>query len=72
MKTVVRVLILSIVILALFQPLLTLIGRSSNIPVADYMGMYISAPLKNLDTIVCEGRPKYEIVNNATFRNMIM
>lgn len=50
-----------------FQLTGNLLGRSSTKTLADYLAVYVSAPIKNLDTFLCDGKFGSKIENNQTF-----
>lgn len=70
-KSLIKILIAGVILLALFQVWASIMGRKTDIPFIDYLGIYISAPLKNLDTFVRTGHFGSEFGNWVTLMPLI-
>ena len=71
LKTVGIIALIGCGVMASFQGLGFLLGRTSNVDVAEYLAVYISAEVKNLDTFIRRGNFGSDIYHNQTFISMI-
>lgn len=67
MKTVFYVLALAIIIILALYFTLSWFGRATEINMIDYLGIYLSAPLKNLDTFIRQGKFGCDFAQSETF-----
>ena len=70
-KTLFLVTGLGIIILCALYWTLSWFGRTSSRPMVDYLGAYLSAPLKNFDSFVREGNFGTDWIYSETFRRII-
>lgn len=70
-KTLFLVAGLGVLVLCALYWTLSWFGRTSSQSLVDYLGVYLSAPLKNFDTFVREGKFGTDWVYSETFRNII-
>lgn len=71
LKTVGIVALIGCGVLLSFQGLGLLLGRTSNVDVTEYIAVYISAEIKNLDTFIRMGNFGTDIYHNQTFISLI-
>ena len=70
-KFIIGAITLAIIILSSFHYIGSLIGRGNTQNIADYLTVYISAPLKNLDSFVKRGEIEFGISKNYTLYALI-
>lgn len=71
LKTVGIVVLIGMGTMLSFQGIGLLIGRTSDIDIGEYIAVYISAEIKNLDTFIREENYGSDIYNNQTFIYLI-
>ena len=65
-KIVFRTMVVIVIVVGSFEMLGGLLGRGIAKTLGDYLAVYVSAPLKNLDTYVKEGQFNYALADNQT------
>ncbi len=70
-KTLLFLLAVGILVMCALYWTLEWFGRKSNDSMVDYLGVYLAAPLKNLDTFIREGKFGSDLIHAETFRNIV-
>lgn len=68
-----KIVLIACIIILLFKPSLELIGRSTSAnSVSDYIGLYISAEIKNLDTKIVQGAIGFQDISTWQTMNAMI